>query len=660
MNIVLSKLGKVIKFKRIVRVLLIALISISLINSFTVNKVKAEEKSDEVHGNINNEEDIKNFMNSYFKEKMKKYSVPGAAVVVVKDNKEVFKMGYGYGDLKYKAPVDPDKTMFPAGSVSKLFTATAIMQLYEQGKIDLDRNVNDYISPYKVINRYDQPVTCRNLLTHSSGLDEESELNVSTTDVKSIKSQEYYFDTHPLKVITKPNTICRYSNIGYNLLGYIVERVAGTSYEEYIKEKILEPLNMNNSSVRLKSNDTTAKGYVDDKDKYVEAPFTYQYTSGSSGIITTVKDMENFIIENLNDGKFRNNCILKPETLSLMQDKEFSNSEVLPGMGFGFIRSYRNDHEIIKHEGGLPSGYTTTLFLIPKENLGIYVATNTLGALPFNFEEDFLNYFYPYSNNNFNVIKRNQSKDYSKFAGSYRSYDGVSKTNIMKMAAFNDLDMEIKDNKDGTLTLQECTQAKEKVTTRLTEIEKGVFLREDGRGKFTFKFDKDGNVTYAFNDISINSFEKLNFYEQSKFIISILGISIIIFVINIVLFLVSFIKRKNKKTKRIEENPVIKAFKLLNIIIGIFYIVGTLGAIILTLEMCLNSDFSLAYLLYFFLTLLMAAAIMVIFSLILSIYSLVKKSDTIREIIYYILLNIANTIFIWILYYFNFLGYKLF
>lgn len=655
MNIILGKLCELIKLKRVFGVLLIVLISIHLINGFTTNEVKAEEKSNEVHGDINNEEDVKNFMNNYFDEKMKKYSVPGASVVVVKNNKEVFKMGYGYSNLESKTPVDPDKTLFSAASVSKLFTATAVMQLYEEGKIDLDKNINDYISPYKVINKYEEPVTCRNLLTHSSGLDEESELNLSTTDENSIKSQEYYFDNHPLKVITEPNTICRYSNIGYNLLGYIVEKVSGMSYENYVKEKILKPLNMNNSLVRLKNTDT-AVGYIYDDKSYVESPFAYQFTSGSSGIIATTKDMESFIIANLNNGKFQNNSILKPETLSLMHDRQFSNSEYLPGMGFGFIGSYRNGQEIIKHEGAV-SGYTTTLFLIPKENLGIYVATNTVGPLPFNFEEDFLNYFYPYSNNNFNVAEGNVNKDYSKYEGTYRGYDGVSKTNIMKIGTFGDPDMEIKDNKDGTLTLHESTQAKERITTKLVEIENGVFLREDGRGKFTFRFDDDGNVTYAFNDVSINSYEKLKFYDKSKFIMSVLWFSITMFIINVVLVVVSFIKRKNKKS---EKRPVIKGLKLLNIIIEVFNIIGVIGAGILTLEMSLNSDFSLAYLLYFFLTLLNLSTIMVIFSLALLIYSLVKEKGLIRESVYYTFLNIANLAFVWILYYFNFLGYKLY
>lgn len=655
MNIILKNSKKVIG-----ALLIIITILVSLNNNFIVEEVKAEGKSSQVQWNINNEEDIKNFMNSYFNEKMKKYLVPGASVVVVRDNKEVFKMGYGYSNLESNALVDPDKTSFPACSVSKLFTATAIMQLYEEGQIDLDRDINDYINPYKVINKYDKVVTCRNLLTHSSGVDEASELNGTTIDEESIQSQEYFMDTHTPIVVTEPNTICRYSNEGYNLLGYIIEKVSGISYEEYIKEKILKPLNMNNSSVRLKSNDT-AIGYTYDSDKYIANPLPYQYASGSAGIIATVRDMENFIIANLNNGQFQNNSILSKNALTLMHSKQFSNAEDLPGMGFGFIRSYRNGKEIIKHEGALPAGYTTTLFLVPKENLGVYVATNSLSALPFNFEEEFINYFYPESNHKFNAAEKNVSKDYSKYEGTYRGYDGTSKTNIMKLIVLFDpsMDMEIKDNKNGTLNLHEFTSAKEEITTKLVEIKDGVFLREDGRGKFVFRVDKKGNVKYAFNDVSENSFEKIKFYDERKFIMSALGISIFMYIINSISFVVSLIKRKNKKNNESKVPITTQILGFSNITIEVFNSIGTLGTIILAVMMIYNNDFSFKYLLYFFLTMLIISVTVVFFSLALSIYSLIRKNESIRVKVYYMFLNIANLAFIWLLYYFNLLGYKI-
>lgn len=648
--------------KRIIRVMLITiLITTGLNETFISTRVKAEDSVNQTHGKISNNEDISKFMNNYFKENMEKYNVPGAAVVVVKDNKEVFKSGYGYSDLESKVKVDPDKTSFPAGSVSKLFTATAIMQLYENGKIDLDKNINYYISPYKVNNKYSEDVTCRNILTHSSGLDEASELNGTTTDENSIKSQEYFMDTHRLVVVAEPNTICRYSNEGYDVLGYIVERVSGMSYEEYVKENILNPLNMKNSSVRLKGSNTSIGYEYDDNGNYnVANPLAYQYTSGSAGIISTASDMENFITANLNNGQFQNSSILSQNSVNLMHSKQFSNSEALPGMGLGFIRSYKNGQEVIKHEGALHSGYISTLFLIPKENLGIYVTTNSLNGLPFNFEEEFLNYFYPQSNEEFRVDEKNVNKDYSKYEGTYRSYDGTSKTNIMKLNVLYDqsMDLKIKDNKNGTLTLNEISQGREEITTNLVEIEDGVFLREDGRGKFAFRFDKDGNVTYAFNDVSENSFEKIKFYENTNFIFfSIISI-LIITLINIFIFIRSLIKRKNRKQNSIGTSKVIKILRRLNFAIGIFNLTGIFGAVILAMAMIVNNNFNLMYLLYFFLTLLILSTGMTFINLILLIFVFFKKKMIIREKIYYSILSLANLLVVWLLYYFNLLGYK--
>ena len=380
------------KADRFMAILLsVMFISLSLPSNSFGKEIEKSQEANKKHIDVNNSKDLQKFSDDFFEENMKKYSVPGVAISVVKDGNEVLKKGYGYSDIEGKVSVNPDKTVFPAASISKLFTATAIMQLYEEGKLDLNKNIDNYINPYKVINNYKKPVTCSNLLTHSSGVDEASELNGSTRYEKLIKPQEYYMDTHIPKVVREPNSVSRYCNEGYNLLGYIVEKVSGITYEEYVKKNILETLKMDSSVTRLK-NSNTAKGYELIKGTYNEIPLAYQYTSGSSGMNVTVKDMENFMIAHLNNGQFKENRILKEETSIKMKDKQFSNSDSLPGMGYGFIRSNRNGQEIIKHEGALP-GYTSTLFLIPKEKLGIYVATNSLNPLPFNFEKEFLNYF---------------------------------------------------------------------------------------------------------------------------------------------------------------------------------------------------------------------------------------------------------------------------
>lgn len=366
------------------------------------------------------------------------------------------------------------------------------------------------------------------------------------------------------------------------------------------------------------------------------------------------------MIAHLNNGELQGHRILNEKTSIMMKNKQFSNDNSLPGMGYGFIRSNRNGQEILKHEGGLPSGSTTTLFLMPKEKLGIYVATNSLNPLPFNFEEEFLNYFYPNKSNSFNKIKPNPSKDFNKYEGTYRSYDGISKSNIMKIGFLFDpsMDMRITDNKDGTLTLKECTSAKEEITTTLVEKKDGVFARKDGRGDFAFKIDDKGKVTYAFNDVSHNSFEKINFFETQNFNITIFIISIVMFLINLVGTIILFIKRKFKETGY-KSCRCIKLIKGINLFINVLDIAGIVGSVIMAMTMISINDFNFAYLLYTFLCFLIVATILSICELIILIYIWINNCGRKVEKFYFTILTIINFIFIWFIYYFNFLGFKI-
>lgn len=642
--------------KKINKILIVVLCCIVLVCT-KGNVALALTEQDMKSKDTSNSKDVQEFMDKFFTSNMQKYKIPGSAVVVVKDGKEVFKKGYGYSNLDKKIEVNPDETLFPAASVSKLFTATAIMQLYEQGKIDINENVEKYIAPYKIDNNYNEVITCANLLTHSSGVDEASEINGNTRNEKNIKSQEYYFDNHKPKVVREPNTVSRYSNQGYNILGYVIEKVSGISYEEYIKKNIIEPLKMNNTLVRVK-NHSTATGYEYDNGSFNEVPLAYQYTSGSSGINATARDMENFMLLHLNNGEFEGTRILKEETAKEMKEKKFANNEALPGMGYGFIRSNRNGQEILKHEGGLP-GFTTTMFLMPKEKLGIYVATNSLNPLPFNIEDEFLNQFYPQESTKYSELEAKSNKDYSKYEGTYRSYDGISKSNIMKIGFLLDptMDLRITDNKDGTLTLKEYTSAKEENITKLVEIKHGVFAREDGKGDFAFKLDSNERITYAFNDVSHNSFEKINFYDGRIFNIILFILVISVFIVNIAINILKGIKRLFKRSVK-EKSKEIKRNSSLNFIISLLNITGFIGVLVLAISMIVTNDSLFIYLLYILLSFLMFSTILSGVGLINIIRLWIKRVCSKRDEIYFTVVTIANIAFIWLIYYFNFLGVK--
>lgn len=598
---------------------------------------------------ITDDKEIVDFINNYFNNNMDKYHVPGAAVSVVRGNNGVLCRGYGYSDLDEKSTIDPYNTRFPLCSISKLFTATVIMQLYEKGQLELDRNIEDYISPYKVINNFNKDITIRQLLTHSSGLDESSEIESKTTDKDNIKSQEYYMDCHPLIVVKEPGTVCRYSNEAYNVLGYIIERISGVSYEDYIQQNILEPLKMDKSSVRIYDESTIAEGYLYE-DSYSAMPLSYQYTSGSSGIISTAKDMENFLKAYLNKGMINETEILKLKTCESMMDKQFSNTEDSAGMGFGFIRSNRNGVEIVKHEGALP-GYTNTIFIVPQENIGISVLTNSLSALPFNFEQEFLDHYYPCDNEAyFNKIKSTSSysSDLSRYSGVYRSYDGVSVTNIMKIGGINE-DMVIKDNKDGTLTLNEYTSEKENIITTLVPCCENQFIREDGKGLFEFRTDSNGNVIYAFNDVSINSFEKIHFYERIEVIFTVMGVSALLLIVNIILIITAFIKKYNKNRIRLYTLNALSEFCFISGIIGLVYFLSAVS---------INNDFCSDKSIYAMLLILTSGAVISIISVILMLNSFFKINISWHDKIYYVLSTVTNLCVIYMLYYFNIFSYK--
>ncbi|PYI78776.1 MAG: hypothetical protein DMF05_11490 [Verrucomicrobia bacterium] len=190
--------------------------------------------------------DFETFLDALIPSQLRNRNIAGAVVSVVKDGQVLFQKGYGYADVEEKKPVLPDQTLFRPGSVSKLFTATAVMQLVEQGKLDLDRDVNDYLD-FALPKTYPEPVTLRQLLTHTGGFEEtlKNLFVAHESDIKPLRT--YLMNEMPARIFL-PGKIPSYSNYGFTLAGYIVERVSGEKFERYIENHILKPLGMNNST----------------------------------------------------------------------------------------------------------------------------------------------------------------------------------------------------------------------------------------------------------------------------------------------------------------------------------------------------------------------------------------------------------------------------
>src|SRR5262245_8832636 len=294
--------------------------------------------------------DVEAFLDGLVPLQIKHDDIAGATIAVVKDGKLLFAKGYGYADVEKKKPVSPQDTLFRPGSISKLFTWTAIMQLYEQGKLDLDRNVNDYLD-YKIPDAFGKPITLKNIMTHTPGFEEQVK-DLFRTDTSKLNLGEY-LKTHIPQRIYPPGTVPAYSNYATAVAGYIVERVSGKPFDQYIAENILKPLNMTHSSFSQPLPKELAplmsNGYRLGSDKPEAFEVVNPFPAGS--LSSSATDMAQFMMAHLADGQLGNAQILKPETARLMHSRLFGLDDQTNAMCYGFYEESRNGHRIIGHGG---------------------------------------------------------------------------------------------------------------------------------------------------------------------------------------------------------------------------------------------------------------------------------------------------------------------
>lgn len=227
-------------------------------------------------GNTMHEEDLEIFLDSFMPAQLKEKHIPGAAVAVVKDGRLVLSKGYGYANIAEGEYVDPEKTLFRIGSVSKLFVWTSVMQLYEQGKIDLDADVNQYLPGFQIPATFPEPITMRHLMTHTAGF-EDGVMGMVREDVLNLEPSGDFLGRRMPARVFRPGEISGYSNYGNALAAYNVESVSGLRFEDYVESHIFDPLQMNQTTFRQpvpsSLSSQLAAGYRFDGKQIQEKPF---------------------------------------------------------------------------------------------------------------------------------------------------------------------------------------------------------------------------------------------------------------------------------------------------------------------------------------------------------------------------------------------------
>jgi CubicO group peptidase (beta-lactamase class C family) len=379
-------------------------------------------------------EDVNTWLDGLMPYAIGKGDIPGAVVVVVKDGQILTSRGYGYSNLAKHTKVDPATTMFRPGSVSKLFTWTALMQQVEQGKVDLNADVNKYID-FKIPPFQGKPVTVLNLMTHTPGFEEQVK-DLITVDQKNYVQFDALLKRWVPKRIYAPGTTPAYSNYGASLAGYIVQRTSGEPFDAYVERHIFAPLGMAHSTFRqpLPANfkPLMAEGYVSGKDK----PYGYEFVSAApaGSLAATGEDMARFMIAHLQNGEFQGKRILQPQTAQLMHSRANLPFKGLDGMAHGFYETSINGQHVIAH-GGDTVAFHSDVHLFLDKGVGMFVSMNSAGkegaAGPLRQElfEQFADRYFPApANADLPANANNAKADAEKLAGVYSTTRGSRST----------------------------------------------------------------------------------------------------------------------------------------------------------------------------------------------------------------------------------------
>jgi CubicO group peptidase (beta-lactamase class C family) len=344
-------------------------------------------------------DDVNVWLDGYMPYALHTGDIAGAVVAVVKDGQIVTERGFGYSDVAKRAPVDPKLTLFRPGSVSKLFTWTAVMQQVEQGKIDLDADVNQYLD-FKIPARDGKPVTMRELMQHVAGFEEQAK-GIMTDDPKSPGFEALLKQWVPERVFAAGSTPA-YSNYGASLAGYIVQRVSGESFDDYLEKHIFAPLDMKHSTFRQPLPANLEPLMSQCYSLASEPPKTFEIIgpAPAGSLSSPGEDMAHFMIAHLQNGEYHGNRILKAETAEMMHNSPLTILPPLNRMELGFFETNVNGRQVIAHLGDTRC-FHTSLHLFLKEGVGFYVSFNTpgkagaVGGLRGALFDDFADRYFP-------------------------------------------------------------------------------------------------------------------------------------------------------------------------------------------------------------------------------------------------------------------------
>ena len=489
--------------------------------------------------------DFDTFLDALIPSQLRNRNIAGAVVSVVKDGQVLFQKGYGYADFEAKQPVLPDQTLFRPGSISKLFTATAVMQLVEQGKLDLDRDVSGYLD-FAIPKTYPEPVTLRQLLTHTAGF-EDTLKNLFVAHESDLKLLRAYLVNQMPARIFPPGKVPSYSNYGFTLAGYIVERVSGEKFERYIDNHILKPLRMTNSTFDQPLPPELAaqmsKGYLNAAKKPRDFEFVQAAPAGS--LSTTAADMTRFMLAFLQDGSVDGVAILKPETVRQMETRQFELHPMISGLGLTFMEYCMNPVRVIAH-GGDTVYFHSDMVLVPDAHVGYFVSYNSLGKNVGGGRGEvwrtFVNRYFPSAGQPKVDVDPNTAKSDGRAVGGL--YDGTRRgqTTLLRILALVG-QFKVSSDKEGVLQIEGMKNQSGELQ-RWREIAPLIYREMDGLERIGFRRDASGAVGEMLPFPAIYEGQRVPWYSSKTFMGFVIGGNLVLALLTVLLWPVAVMIRK--------------------------------------------------------------------------------------------------------------------
>jgi CubicO group peptidase (beta-lactamase class C family) len=505
--------------------------------------------------------EFKAFVDPLVAELMTTNHIPGGAFAVVKDGQLFFANGYGYADLERRKPASADTTIFRTGSLSKVFTWTAVMQLVEQGKLDLNADINSYLTHFQIPVTFVQPITLAQLMTHTAGFEDQNINGAVYATVDTYQPlQEFLAEKIPARIFP-PGQVVAYSNYGAALAGEIVAEVSGETFDQYITNHILGPLEMDHSTFLQPLPPSlvpdAAVGYDIDENGLPHAgSFEFIQVQPAGALSSTAVDMANFMIAHLQDGRFGKEQILQPESAQDMRRQYYAFNPQLPGITRGFIEAYRNNIRMVIHSG--TTELTSSLLaLMPDQNVGIFMTFNSHLSVPTRLAllNAIIDQYYPAPALPVVSPPADFAEHAARFTGNYL-ISRRAETDLGKLASPL-YEVVVKTNQDGTLRV-DAFRNRDGMPIRWVEVAPLVFQEVGGQSFLAFDTGAQGQVIAMFHgDQPIHVFQKLAWYGDPRTHLAGLGLALLVFLATLIIWplgrMVRLQKRKPISPTRLER-----------------------------------------------------------------------------------------------------------